>query len=165
MPVWCPGTHRRVSSAKAQRRALPVHAQARRHLYADGQRLGAPAGDPLAASEDSPHQLSPRLHATCQAAKPRDSSGGRDPPAASAGGQAVACESDEAQPAPRRLGDSSPAHIRQRRAAVPLWWQPHHQGPLLNPQGRLTASSRSPVSPRACAATRAERLEAAAPGA
>ena len=42
-----------------------------------------------------------------------------------------ACETDAAA---ARLGPASPAHLRHRRVALPLWRKAHHQAPPFHPQ-------------------------------
>ena len=95
-------------------------------------------------SEESSHQFSRGLRPPRQTPAPRH----RSPnPLATTGTQTAAGESNQAQTATPRLGNPPSAHVRHRRTAVPLRWAPHHQGPLLNPQGRRRKARRSGSPP------------------
>jgi hypothetical protein len=104
------------------------------HLHPHRRGPRAAPGGPAASGEVAPDEFPRCLRPQRLAAPPRH------PPARRRGacpdwasGRGASEEEDEAAP---RLGHVAPAHLRHRRAALPLWWPAHHSGAALHAQSR-----------------------------
>jgi hypothetical protein len=130
------GAVAKVAAPAPRRWPVRVFAEEGHHLHRHRGSAGASARRAAPSREASPHLVPRRLRTQRQPAAPHHPTACAFATSADAqrdtGDEGFsACETDAAA---ARLGPASPAHLRHRRVALPLWRKAHHQAPPFHPQ-------------------------------